>query len=297
MVLNSSEGVWKAGARFTLALFVIGALALAGCGSSEEAMMEDEGFEETPLADSQAAQEPAKKDESADQQALTSFIGASPKKEEPKPQPKPEPAAKPATPPSGTPVEELRTENTSLKQKIVKLEQDVRTLGARLTDTEAKYLAEKERADKAEDAAKVAAQSAMISARGSRVTPAPASEEAMGAYEDALKTFNNKQYDAAITKFQGIINSGVAREWEDNCNYWLGESNFGKKNYQEASKYFEKVFEYPKSEKHADAQFMLAQCYDRMGQKAKAKAAYERVVKEFPTSNNVQRAKDRWARL
>ncbi|MBI2618658.1 MAG: tetratricopeptide repeat protein [Ignavibacteriales bacterium] len=298
MVLNSMTGTWNAALRFIFAWFVVGSLALAGCATSEETTMEDEEFEEAPLADEQNAQEPAKEEESADQQALTSFIGTAPKKEEPKPERKPVegPVVTPAIPPSTSPIEELRTENTSLKQKVVKLEQDVRTLSARMTDTEAKYLAEKERADKAEDAAKTAAQSAVISARGARVTE-PVSGASMGTYEDALKTFNSRQYDAAVTKFERLLSEGVAPEWEDNCHYWLGESNFGKKSYAEAAKHFEKVFDYPKSEKLADAQFMLAQSYDRMGQKAKAKAAYERVVKDFPTSNNVQRAKERWARL
>ena len=146
-----------------------GALMLGSCGSSEEtAAAEDEGFEDTTAAAQPA--EPAQ-EESSDQQALTSFIGAAPKKEAPKEEkPAEQPMAQTEPAASTTPAEDLRTENTSLKQQIVKLEQDNRTLNARISDAEAKYMSEKERADKAEEAAKVAAQSAAISARGAQVT-------------------------------------------------------------------------------------------------------------------------------
>ena len=77
----------------------------------------------------------------------------------------------------------------------------------------------------------------------------------------------------------------------------MGEANFGKKNYEEAIKHFQLVFQYQRSEKLADAHFMMAQCYERLGRKTTAKEEYEKVVKDFPTSRLVQKAKDRWARL
>ena len=272
-----------------------GALMLGACGSSQETTAsEEEGFEDTTAATQPKAE--AKK-ESNDQQALTSFIGAAPKKEEKKKEEPPVANTQPAPPPTQTnPVEDLRTENTSLKQQIVKLEQDGRSLNARISDAEAKYMAEKERADKAEEAAKVAAQSAAISARGTEVA-APPSGDAMAAYQDALQAFHSKAYDAAISKLQAMIDAGVPKDLEDNCHYWIGEADFGKKNYNEAMKHFEEVFQYQKSEKLADAQYMIAQCYERLGNKGKAKEGYERVVKDFPTSRLVPRAKERWARL
>ena len=267
-----------------------GALMLGSCGSSEEtAAAEDEGFEDTTAAAQPA--EPAQ-EESSDQQALTSFIGAAPKKEAPKEEkPAEQPMAQTEPAASTTPAEDLRTENTSLKQQIVKLEQDNRTLNARISDAGA---------DKAEEAAKVAAQSAAISARGAQVTMASepvASDEAIAAYQDALQTFHSKAYDATISKLQAIIDGNPPNDLADNCQYWMGEANFGKKNYEEAIKHFQLVFQYQRSEKLADAHFMMAQCYERLGRKTTAKEEYEKVVKDFPTSRLVQKAKDRWARL
>ena len=301
MVLNSFAG-WKHLIRvLLLGSMMCGALMISGCGSSEQATTEEEGFTDEPVTAEQA--QPEKKEEAGDQQALTSFIGAAPKKEEPK---KEQPVVQQEAPPPApvtTPLDQVQTENTSLKQKVVKLEQDVRSLNARISDTEAKYMAEKERADQAEEAAKVAARSAAISARGGQVqAPAeevmtPGSEASMGAYESALGQFKGKKYDDAIVTLQNMVSAGVSKSLEDNCHYWIGEANFGKKNYQEAMKHFEMVFEYKNSEKLADAQYMMAQCFERTGNKAKAKESYERVVKDFPMSRLVQRAKERWARL
>lgn len=301
MVLNSFAG-WKHIIRSLLVgCMVLGALSLSGCGSSEEVAADDEGFAEEPLAEGQPAQpQEEKKEEAADQQALTSFIGAAPKKEEPKKEPVVQQEAPPPAPVI-TPSEDVQTENTSLKQKVVKLEQDVRTLNARISDTEAKYMAEKERADKAEEAAKIAAQSAVISARGGLVEAeepmTPTSEASMGAYDRALQQFKGRKYDDAIGTLEGLLGSGVSKNLEDNCHYWIGESNFGKKNYQEAMRHFEMVFGYDKSEKLADANFMIGQCFERTGDKAKAKESYEKVVKDFPMSSLVKRAKGRMARL
>lgn len=301
MVLNSYSG-WKQLIRILfLGSLISGILFVAGCGSSEEATMEEEGFTDEPLTAEQTQPE-QKEEEDANQQALTSFIGAAPKKE----QPKEEPVVQQEAPPPAVvtpPVDDIQTENTSLKQKVVKLEQDVRTLNARISDTEAKYMAEKERADQAEEAARVAAQSAAISARGGLVQPpadeamTPVNEASMGSYESALQLFKGKRYDDAIVTLQNMISAGVSQNLEDNCHYWIGESNFGKKNYQEAMKHFEMVFQYKNSEKLADAQYMLAQCYERTGDKARAKEAYEKVVKDFPMSRLVEHAKGRWARL
>ena len=42
---------------------------------------------------------------------------------------------------------------------------------------------------------------------------------------------------------------------------------------------------------------MIARSYENLGSKAKAKAAYEKVVKNYPMSKNVKAAKAHWAKL
>jgi len=172
-------------------------------------------------------------------------------------------------------IDSLETENVNLKQKLVKLEQDNSTLGSRLTDAEAKLKAEMEKA---------AAQP-------------PPPPPVTATYEGAHKAFNEKKYDDAIQMFQALLDGGIAEDMADNCHYWIGESHFGKKAYADALKHFEMVTQYKASEKKGDAYFMMGRCYEATGDKAKAKEMYEKVVKDYPTSNNVKKAKEHWGRL
>jgi tol-pal system protein YbgF len=115
-------------------------------------------------------------------------------------------------------------------------------------------------------------------------------------YDDALKAFNSRKYTVAAKGFEAIgrgTNSDLAKR----ATYWLGETYFAQKKYNEALPLFQETLKFKNSEKKADAQFMIARTYENLGSKAKAKAAYEKVVKNYPMSKNVKAAKARWAKL
>jgi tol-pal system protein YbgF len=175
-------------------------------------------------------------------------------------------------------IDSLETVNVTLNQKIVKFEQDNNTLNARLSDVEAKLKSELDRA-----------------AAAAKPPPPPPTPTA--TYEGAQKAFAEKKYDEAIQMFQALLDGGTPEDLADNCHYWLGESYFGKKDFKEAVKHFEMVFQYKTSEKKGDAYFMLGRSYEILGDKAKAKESFEKVVKDYPTNNNVQKAKEHWGRL
>ena len=188
--------------------------------------------------------------------------------------------AMPAVPPKPSreqiKIDSLETENVSLKQKLVKLEQDNGKLNARLSDVETKLREESEKA----------------------VPPPPPQPPPLTTtYEAGQKAFAEKKYDDAITIFKALIDGGIAEDQADNCRYWMGEAYFGKKDYAEAVKQFESVLQYKTSEKKGDAYFMLGRSYELQGDKAKAKEMFEKVVKDYPTNDNVKKAKERWGRL
>jgi tol-pal system protein YbgF len=279
MILNHFAGL-RPLKRYGVIAALVGAFFLMGCGGSEEATQEDQGMEPA-----------VQQDKPAMDQALTSFVGE--KEPEKKPEPaqtepaKPEPVVTPQPSDADKQIEELRTENTTLKQKLVKLEQDAQMMNARLTEYESKLAAEKERADKAEEALKGKVP----------VVEEPAKPMAGGSYDDALMAFKAKKYDDASKMFQGLLDAGVSKDLADNCTYWIGESKFAKRKYKDAMANFEAVMQFKVSEKKADAQYMIAQCLERTGNKVEAKAAYEKVVKDYPMSSLVKKAKARWAKL
>jgi len=187
-------------------------------------------------------------------------------------QPEPAPAPPPGPTAEQKKIDSLEADNINLKQMIVKLEQDNGTLNARIADVEAKLRAELEKA-------------------AAVPKPPPAT------YEGAMNAFKSKNYDEAVKMFETLLTGGIGEDMADNCHYWIGESFFGMKSYQDAMKHFDMVFQYKASEKKGDAQYMMARCYEATGDKAKAKEAYEKVTKDYPTSDNVKKAKERWGKL
>jgi tol-pal system protein YbgF len=125
----------------------------------------------------------------------------------------------------------------------------------------------------------------------------PPAPPVTATYEGAQKAFAEKKYDDAIQMFQALLDGGSPEDLADNCHYWIGESYFGKKEFKEAVKHFEMVLQYKVSEKKGDAHFMLGRSHEILGDKAKAKESYEKVVKDYPTNDNVKKAKERWGRL
>ncbi len=116
-------------------------------------------------------------------------------------------------------------------------------------------------------------------------------------YEGALNLFMERQYSRAIESFQSLLNSNVSEDLADNCEYWIGESYFAQKKYNEAIKCFEKVLGIPNSNKHADAYFMLGRTYEILRDTKKARWAFEELLDRFPMSERAPLAKQKLCRL
>jgi tol-pal system protein YbgF len=283
-------GVNRSGLKHTSIFLVFCVFMLIGCGESEETTSEQQQPQEQAKEGTAAKEQPAETESTPMDDALTSFVGN--ERETPSEAPKPAAASSPQLGQYEKQIDNLRTENTSQKQKIAMLEQENRELNARLAEAETKYTAEKNRADKAEELAKNAPA-------GTKVAPVEktSSGGSMESYEESLRAFNARKYTQAANGFKSIIESSSNDDLVNRAKYWLGESTYARKKYKEAIAIFQDVLKYRYSEKKADAQFMLAQCYERTGSRAKAKEAYEKVVKDYPMSRNVKLAKARWARL
>jgi TolA-binding protein len=212
----------------------------------------------------------------SDDEALTSFIGEKPVQDEP---------SEVSVSEIDRELEELRTENTQLKQKILKLEEDNRALNSEMSDADMLLMAEKARADS------LARLSAMARTR------VPASGAPPPEYQEALVSFRARQYDDAIQKLQALLNAGVDARYADNCHYWLGESNFAKRNFSRAISHFETALGTRASEKKGDAQYMIARSYEQLGNSAQARVEYQTFLDNYPTSRLVARAQVRIARL
>jgi TolA-binding protein len=109
-------------------------------------------------------------------------------------------------------------------------------------------------------------------------------------YERALSAYYDRQYVTSQDLFEQVLNSAPGGEWADNAQYWIGECEYGKKNYEAALDAFHKVFQYEKTEKDDDAQFMLGQCYFNMGSHDNALVEFNRLKIDYPKSEYLGRA-------
>jgi TolA-binding protein len=294
MGLNNLIGSSSVQRHSWFIILVLFTFLLIGCGESEEATKEESQAQGVKPAATGEQQKP--KEENPSDQALTSFIG-----------PNTEPAEAPPPAPAVSPtqlaqyekqIEDLRTENTSLKQNIVKLEQENRSINARMTEVDAKYAAEKHYADSMEVLNKT---SGLASKRVEAEPKGTLDEEktfpaSQSTYDNAIKAFKARRYDSAAKGFEAI-GRGNNDDLAKRATYWLGETYFAQKKYNEALPLFQETLKFKNSEKKADAQYMIARSYENLGSKAKAKAAYEKVVKNYPMSKNVKAAKAHWAKL
>ena len=109
-------------------------------------------------------------------------------------------------------------------------------------------------------------------------------------YESALNLFYNKQYQQAITSFGNLMKSNPNHTLASNCQYWIGESYNGLKQYSQAISAFNMVLQYPKSFKFDDALLMSGIVNMKLGNTEQAKSNFETLVNKYPSSEYTNKA-------
>ena len=108
------------------------------------------------------------------------------------------------------------------------------------------------------------------------------------SYVAALTDFNSKKYDEAIRTFQQVLDTKISQNLTGHCQYWIGESYFGKRDFQQALMHFEAALQATMPQKTADAHFMAARCCEILKDNEKAKEHFAIVAKEFPNTELAQ---------
>mgnify|MGYP001430492795 FL=1 len=83
-----------------------------------------------------------------------------------------------------------------------------------------------------------------------------------------------------------------AGDLADNAQYWLGECEYARRDFQAALAAFQKVFLFAKTEKEDDAQLKLGLCYLQLGDRDSAMIEFKRLVVDYPESEYVVRAEE-----
>lgn len=174
-------------------------------------------------------------------------------------------------------IDSLKNENRRMKEQLDAVATENRTLTAKNAELETKL-------------------SEALAGQKTAPTPPPTANIGTG-YEAALGLYKNRNFAEAADQFEGLLKAGISDDLASNCHYWIGESYYGLKKYQDAIQHFEMVFDYKNSTKKAAAQLMIGNSYFASGNKTAAKEAYEKVVSDYPISSYMKKAQEKLARM
>lgn len=172
-------------------------------------------------------------------------------------------------------------DNDDLPASINRMEQSMDTKSKKLDSLRQVLEARGERLDQLENRIKSAKSGGKTGQSGG------SSSGFMRSYQQARSQFENENYRGCIQSMQSILQRYPSARMADNCQYWIAESYFGLGQYDKAVIEFQKVFAYESTDKHDDAQLMIALSYKRMGQTEQAKQAFRTFLETYPDSEYV----------
>lgn len=192
-------------------------------------------------------------------------------------------------------LDQVQAENRKLRGEIERLDYEIEQLKRKQRDI---YLDIDQRLSAlqpggaAPDAAPAAAATpppADAAPTGSPVSSANVDRKQVKAeYEAALALLDPQQrrYDEAAKAFQAFLKNYPNDELAPNAQYWLGEAFYVSQQNPEVLAAFQAVLSGPAdSNKMAGALYKIGRLQQASGDKAAARASYERVVSDYPNAS------------
>ena len=117
-------------------------------------------------------------------------------------------------------------------------------------------------------------------------------------YDRLLTMFRDGDLEGARQGFTGFLSEYPNSSLAPNARFWLGESYYGKKDFQKAIDAYDKVeIDYPSSEKVPAALLKKGYAYLSMKDLKRAHSAFRQVMTLYPGSAEAGRASDKLAQL
>jgi len=117
------------------------------------------------------------------------------------------------------------------------------------------------------------------------------------AYEAARAEYEARRYESAISGFNEVLTVAPNSSLADNAQYWIGECYYSMGNYDKALEAFNKVFNYPDSNKLSDAHYKVAKTYLKMGKTDAAKEEFKTVTQNYPGTSAAEYARSELSKL
>lgn len=189
-------------------------------------------------------------------------------------------------------IDDLRDQQRQLyldtDSRLQALEQGGVAADSQTQDTEA-GASDEDAAAAAEDAGE---QQASTDAAASDDTSGP--EQIQAAYDRAFQTLRDGRYAEAAGDFEQFLLDYPEAPLAANARYWLGESYYVVRDFNNALEHFEQVIaNHPASNKRPDALLKIGFVHFEQGRMDEARTALEQVVAEFPDSTAANLARQR----
>jgi tol-pal system protein YbgF len=126
----------------------------------------------------------------------------------------------------------------------------------------------------------------------------PVAENPIALYNAAYRDYQRGNFDLAISGFRDFLEQNANSDLADNAAYWIGESLFAQKKYQDAIAQFDAVVtRYSRSDKVPGALLKKGYAYISLGERAQGIVQLQYVVHEHPNSSEAQLARQRLRQL
>lgn len=117
-------------------------------------------------------------------------------------------------------------------------------------------------------------------------------------YEAAYSDYVRGSYDLAIRQFQEYLANFPETDLSDNAAYWIGECYYRQRKFKQAIAAFERVLEnYSASDKVPSAMLKKGYSHLELGEKTPGQAQLQKVIREFPKSDEASLARQRLREL
>jgi tol-pal system protein YbgF len=179
-------------------------------------------------------------------------------------------------------------------QRVKDLEARVQKLSEAINVQEAALTAREEELKQLRDSLQ-AAQSAAAAAKAEAVVMDSSGAENSAVkrdYEQAWQALERRDYRVAIVRFKEFLKKHPKSSLADNAQYWIGESHYGLREFDQAIVEFDAVRRrYPQGEKVPAALLKQGYAFAELGEKVNARLLLQEVVEKYPEAPEAGQAK------
>jgi tol-pal system protein YbgF len=118
--------------------------------------------------------------------------------------------------------------------------------------------------------------------------------ETMALYQEGVRLYENKDYQAAVEKFEDFLSEVKGDKDLDRACFWLGECYYNLGDKERARENFERITDdYPESPKAPEALFKIGLIYIEQDDDSKAREAFRDLTILYPFSDLVREAENK----